>query len=163
MKAILIVFLFALSQSDRLFPSYDYIDPYHDNIGGGGNYNPPSMYQTKGDVILREDEHLSSDNKKYFVKLEKNGELILFEELKNGEAKQKEIWRSKTGGKKKGKFSLYLEREGNLLLRQKLNDEWKTIWETETGGMGFQPYEFKVTDYGQICILDGHYEEIWCN
>ena len=69
MKPILVgfLFLFSLSQCDKLFLSEDYIDPYHGNIEGG-SYEPSYSHRSEGEVILKVDQVLMSDNKKYFVK-----------------------------------------------------------------------------------------------
>lgn len=160
MKPILVgfLFLFSLSQCDKLFLSEDYIDPYHGNIEGG-SYEPSYSHRSEGEVILKVDQVLMSDNKKYFVKLEKNGELVLYKKSDSDEKKNEVKWTSKSGGKQKDNYTLFLETEGSLQIRKNS----KPIWSAYPQRMRFQPFEVKVTDYGMLCIFNGHYEDVWCN
>ena len=161
MKAILLGFfiLFALFKSERIFLSDDYIDPYHGNIDGGSSYEPSYSRRSEGEVILKVDQVLMSENKKYFVKLEKNGELVLYKKSESDEKKNEVKWTSKSGGKKKDNYTLFLETEGSLQIRKNS----KPIWSAYPQRMPFQPFEVKVTDYGMLCIFNGHYEDVWCN
>ena len=161
MKAILVGFflLFALFKSERIFLSDDYIDPYHSNIEGGSSYEPSYSRRSEGEVILKVDQVLMSENKKYFVKLEKNGELVLYKKSESDEKKNEVKWTSKSGGKKKDNYTLFLETEGSLQIRKNS----KPIWSAYPQRMPFQPFEVKVTDYGMLCIFNGHYEDVWCN
>lgn len=161
MKAILVCFflLFALFKSERIFLSDDYIDPYHGNIDGGSSYEPSYSRRSEGEVILKVDQVLMSENKKYFVKLEKNGDLVLYKKSESDEKKNEVKWTSKSGGKKKDNYTLFLETEGSLQIRKNS----KPIWSAYPQRMPFQPFEVKVTDYGMLCIFNGHYEDVWCN
>lgn len=161
MKAILLGFfiLFALFKSERIFLSDDYIDPYHGNIDGGSSYEPSYSRRSEGEVILKVDQVLMSENKKYFVKLEKNGELVLYKKSESDEKKNEVKWTSKSGWKKKDNYTLFLETEGSLQIRKNS----KPIWSAYPQRMPFQPFEVKVTDYGMLCIFNGHYEDVWCN
>lgn len=161
MKAILLGFfiLFALFKSERIFLSDDYIDPYHGNIDGGSSYEPSYSRRSEGEVILKVDQVLMSENKKYFVKLEKNGDLVLYKKSESDEKKNEVKWTSKSGGKKKDNYTLFLETEGSLQIRKNS----KPIWSAYPQRMPFQPFEVKVTDYGMLCIFNGHYEDVWCN
>jgi hypothetical protein len=92
---------------------------------------------------LYNDEMLVSDNNRYFLRLEKSGDLILYD--KND--LKKKIWSSGTAGTESK--MLYMQRDGNLVLYK----QGKAMWHTNTASLYNSGDYLKLEDDGTLDVL----------
>jgi hypothetical protein len=96
--------------------------------------------------------YLVSENKKFKLILQEDGNLVIYDELKNA------IWASNTDGVGEGPYNLYLQGDGNLVIY----DKNKTpTWASNTVGLGNQPYNAIVNTNGDLEIHDSFNNIIW--
>lgn len=103
-------------------------------------------------------QKLVSDNKKFFVKLHKNGNLVLYR-IETNKTKTM-IWESKTAKKGKGPYRAIMQDDGNFVLK---DGRRKVIWETtpfvKKGGKS--PFRVVVEDDGKFALYDTMMKLFW--
>ena len=113
------------------------------------------------DLILTEGAPRISDNKKYFLRFEKNGEIVLYKDNCGAQVRYEQIWSSKSKEEENNSpYYLILESYGYLRV---INKNRKVIWASPTPSREIQPFGFNLYDYGYFCVINGHYEDVWCN
>lgn len=118
-------------------------------------YSSDSRYTSRQFVLLEEYRYYS-ENGKYYVQVQRDGDIILYQEM-NGRATDKIIWNTDNNDVT-GPFSLVIESNGNMRI---LDGSWKSIWETGRTTKVPGPHKLKVTNEGALQVLDGRNGIIW--
>lgn len=118
-------------------------------------YSSNSKYTSKQFVLLEEYRYYS-ENGKYYVQIQRDGDIMLYQEM-NGSSTDKVIW-STDNNVETGPFALVIESNGNMKI---LDGNWKSIWETKKTTKVPGPHKLKVTNEGVLQVLDGRNGIIW--
>ena len=98
---------------------------------------------------LPEGSFLVSKNQKYQLKVQSDGNLVLYKEGDNI------IWSSNTAGSGTGPFHLIVQNDGNLCL---YDGSGKCTWDTKTFGKGKAPFHLILHNRGLLALyyFNGH-------
>ena len=119
-------------------------------------YDSKNWLQKKQFALLQEYRYYSN-NGKYYVQVQREGDIILYEQ-KNGAEKDKIVWNTNEFHTKTGPFILVIEASGNLKV---IDKEGKKVWETGKTTKIPGPYSLRVTDDGVLQVLNGRKGIIW--
>ena len=106
-----------------------------------------------------QDYRYYSDNGKYYVQIQREGDIVLYEE-KRGASNDKILWNTEEFDDFTGPFSLVIEDNGNL---KTIDGSGKTVWQTKKTTKVPGPHKLKVTDDGKLQVLDGKNGIVWKN
>lgn len=117
-----------------------------------------SALQSK-EFVLSMNSPYYSDNGKYFLEMQEDGNLVTYEEvLKDGKIENKPIWASQTYHYGQQSYLLVLEKNGELII---YDSNWVTLWKAGTLGKGVAPRRLVVTDNGDLNLIDNQNVVIW--
>ena len=114
--------------------------------------------------ILKEESPIYSNNKKFLAKIQKRGDLALYEIKNEGESHQILLWSTELSKESKGfKRNLYSSKNGVLTLRK--DNSSKDLWSSKCKVEEQSESEYKliVTDDGRLCLIRDSEDPIWCN
>ena len=120
----------------------------------------------KSDIkyILKEESPIYSNNEKFLAKIQKRGDLALYEIKNEGESHQILLWSTELSKESKGfKRNLYVSKNGELTLRKDKSskDLWSSNCQVEE--QSESEYKLIVTDDGRLCLIRDSEDPIWCN
>ena len=122
-------------------------------------YHSSGKYTYKNQFALIQDYRYYSDNGKYYVQIQREGDIVLYEE-KRGASNDKILWNTEEFDDFTGPFSLVIEDNGNL---KTIDGSGKTVWQTKKTTKVPGPHKLKVTDDGKLQVLDGKNGIVWKN
>ena len=114
--------------------------------------------------ILKEESPIYSNNKQFLAKIQKDGDLALYEINNEGESHQTLLWSTELSEESKGfKRHLYRSKKGVLTLRK--DNSSKDLWSSncEVEEQSESKYKLIVTDDGRLCLIRDSEDPIWCN
>lgn len=109
------------------------------------------------EIILLQDYRFYSENGKYYVQIQRDGDIILYKE-KPGEKNDKIIWNTETLSKYQGPFSLVVEKNGNMAI---IDGKKESIWATGKTTKVPGPHKLHVSNNGVLQVLNGRKGVIW--
>jgi len=106
--------------------------------------------------LLQEENLLISPNNYFFLKMQKDGNLVLYKthEFTPNNA----LWSSKTNNQSQGPYNLRMQEDGNLVIYDRNN---KPLWASETYHKGNPPFHLKMQEDGNLCIYDQNNTATW--
>lgn len=115
----------------------------------------------KPSTLIEGTQTLVSNNTKYFLRIEKNGELVLYKDSHTESTRYEKIWSSNTKEKQDNyPYKLEFEDKGILKVKNKNN---RIVWSTQASICGVKPFIFSFDNDGKICILNKFNKNVWCN
>jgi hypothetical protein len=111
-----------------------------------------------GDTIFQ-GQRLLSKNKKYFLEMQLDGNLVLYSRKGlNGKTKDNAIWNSGTARKGKGPFKAVMQNDGNFVV---YDSTGAAIWNSNTSKKGKGPFRVIIQDDGNFVIYDNDKKSPW--
>lgn len=108
------------------------------------------------DKTLRAGRQLISPNRSFVFIVQPDGNLVVYNRAAAGCGNLGcSIWSSGTAGR--GITDIYMQGDGNLVLRSGGN----SIWDTKTGGGRFPPYRLQMQDDGNLVIYNSRRQSVW--
>ncbi len=105
------------------------------------------------------DEKLDSSNKKYFAKMQHDGNFVVYSsKSSNGKGNDNAIWASNTNGRGQAPYRTVMQNDGNLVLYDKSN---AALWASGSNGKGTGPYKLVMQDDGNLVVYDSKNQPIW--
>lgn len=115
--------------------------------------------------ILKEESPIYSNNKQFLAKIQKGGDLALYEIQNEGASHQILLWSTELSKESKGfKRNLYVSKNGVLKLRKDKSS--KALWSSKCRVEEHEEqseYKLIVTDDGSLCLIGDSEDPIWCH
>jgi hypothetical protein len=108
------------------------------------------------DKCLPQNSYLVSMNKKYYARLEEDGNFVIYKG--NNFTQENAVWCSFTKGQGKGPYSLRMLKNGNLIL---YDGNKQPLWASNTFMGGKAPFRLVIENNMNLVIYDTKNNSIW--
>jgi hypothetical protein len=120
-----------------------------------GGACPSSLPQN---INLNQDQFLQSTNGAYFLRMQPDGNLVLYNNRDWNPSHA--FWASNTNGKGSGPFRCIMQSDGNLVVYDGSN---RPTWASNTNGRGVAPFRAVIQEDRNLVIYDASNNPIWAS
>ena len=108
---------------------------------------------------LTVDEWLESQDKKFFAKMQSDGNFVVYSAKgANGRQQDHATWASNTNGKGSAPFRFAMQEDGNLVL---YDSTGRPLWASNTDKKGNGPYRTIMQNDGNLVLYDRDNKATW--